>query len=128
MKTNKRFWSYLVQFFLEWEKFQIKFVETIKARILCSVTSLCRKSYRLWDNVEMYVQPNRPQMTIWRVSIACWMLGYKHTLRIRTTYCFSTATIVARTPNNITLYVHCHSCLVCVRVKEIHVYSDKPTG
>ena len=53
MKTNKQFWSYLAQFFLEWEMFQTKFVEEIKTHILCSVTFF-RKSYRLWDNVEKY--------------------------------------------------------------------------
>jgi len=30
-----------------------KFVEKIKTHVLCSVT-LCRKSCRLWDNVEKY--------------------------------------------------------------------------
>jgi hypothetical protein len=30
MKTDKRFWSYLAQFFLEWEMFQTKVVEEIK--------------------------------------------------------------------------------------------------
>jgi len=32
--------SYLAQFFVEWEMFQTKFVEKIKAHILCSVTFL----------------------------------------------------------------------------------------
>jgi len=32
--------------------------------------------------------------------------GYKHTLRIYNTYCFSTTTMVARTRLNVTLYVH----------------------
>jgi hypothetical protein len=32
--------------------------------------------------------------------------GYKCTLRICNTYCFSTATIVARTRLNVTLHVH----------------------
>ena len=33
--------------------------------------------------------------------------GYKHTLRICNIYCFSTATLVARTCLNVTLHVHC---------------------
>jgi hypothetical protein len=37
--------------------------------------------------------------------------GYKHTLRIRNTYCFFTVTVVARTRLNVTLYVHCLSFL-----------------
>jgi len=53
MNTNKHFWSYLSHFFLEWEIFQIKFLEKIEIHILCSVTFF-RKSYRLWDNVENY--------------------------------------------------------------------------
>jgi len=38
------------------------------------------------------------------------ILGYKHTLRICDTYCFSTATMVARTSLKVTLYVHFLSC------------------
>ena len=30
MNTNIHFWSYLAQFFLEWEMFQTKVVEEIK--------------------------------------------------------------------------------------------------
>ena len=37
MKTNTHFWSYLAQFFLEWEMFQTKVVEKIKTHILCSI-------------------------------------------------------------------------------------------
>jgi hypothetical protein len=36
--------------------------------------------------------------------------GYKHTLTICYTYCFSTATIFARARLNVTLYVHGQSC------------------
>ena len=35
--------------------------------------------------------------------------GYRHTLRICSTYCFPNATIAARTRLNITLYEHCLS-------------------
>jgi len=37
--------------------------------------------------------------------------GYKHTLTICNTYCFYTANVVTRTHLNVTLYVHCLSCL-----------------
>jgi len=37
---------------------------------------------------------------------------YKHTLRIRNTYCFSIATMVARTRIIVTLYVHSLYCYV----------------
>ena len=53
MKTNTRFWSYLSQFFLEWEMFRTQVVEEIKAQIVCSIIPL-RKTRRLWDNVEKY--------------------------------------------------------------------------
>ena len=36
--------------------------------------------------------------------------GYKHTLTICNTYCFSTATMAARTRLNIRLQVNCPSC------------------
>ena len=36
MKTNTRFWTYVAQFFLEWETFQINVVKKIKTQILCS--------------------------------------------------------------------------------------------
>ena len=38
MKTDTHFWSYLAQFFIEWEMFQTKVVEEIKTHIFCSVT------------------------------------------------------------------------------------------
>jgi len=38
--------------------------------------------------------------------------GYKHTLRTCITYCLFTATLVTRTLLNITLYLHCLSCMV----------------
>jgi hypothetical protein len=38
MTTFPHLWQYLANFFLEWEMFQTKIVEEIKAHILCSVT------------------------------------------------------------------------------------------
>ena len=35
---------------------------------------------------------------------------YKYTQRLRSTYCISTATLVARTHLSVALYVHCLSC------------------
>jgi len=37
--------------------------------------------------------------------------GYKHTLRIYNPFCLFTATMVVRTRLNITLNVHCLSCI-----------------
>ena len=53
MKTDIHFWSYLAQFFLEWEMFQTKVVVKIKTHVLCSATFF-RKSCRLWENVQKY--------------------------------------------------------------------------
>ena len=49
----------------------------------------------------------------YNTTYALYMLdkeGYKHTIRICNTYCLSTATVVTRTPLNVT--VHLHACLV----------------
>jgi hypothetical protein len=40
--------------------------------------------------------------------------GYRPMLRICSTYCSSTATVVSRTRLNVTLYVHCLSCAYCI--------------
>ena len=53
MKTFSHLEQCLAEFFLEWELFQIKVVEKMKTRILCSVV-FSRKSCRLWDNVETF--------------------------------------------------------------------------
>ena len=57
----------------------------------------------LWKNI---VKRGRPQMTIWRTRIACWITkAYIHTLRTCITWCFSTAEAVPGTRLNVTLYV-----------------------
>jgi hypothetical protein len=53
MDTNIYFWSYLTQFFLEWEMFHTEIIEKIKTHIVCSITSF-QKLRRLWDKVEKY--------------------------------------------------------------------------
>ena len=67
------FWSHLTLFFLEWKMFQTIDVEGIKTHLLCSVNFVTRKSCRLWDNEEKIVEPDRLQMTIWRMRIVCWI-------------------------------------------------------
>ena len=69
------------------------------------------------------VQPDRPQMTIWRMRIACWILMvYKHTLTICNTYCFATATMVARTRLIVTFYI-----LRCTYIIHITLYINSLT-
>ena len=48
--------------------------------------------------------------------------GYKHTLRKCNTYCFATATMVARMHLNVTLYVHWLSCLSVSVKKNYYTY------
>ena len=52
--------------------FQTKVVEKIKTRFLCSATfSENRAVYEImWKNM---VDPDRPETTIWRMRIACWI-------------------------------------------------------
>jgi hypothetical protein len=72
MKTDKHFWSHLVQFVLEWELFQTKVAEKIKTHILCSVTFPENRAVyeKMWKNT---VEPDRPQMKTWCMRIACWI-------------------------------------------------------
>ena len=66
--------------------------------------------------IKNVVERSRPYVTIWRMRmrIACWMSKATdiHILRLCNTHCFPTATIVARTRLNVTLYVHGLSSLV----------------
>ena len=54
------------------------------------------------------VEPGRPQMTIWRMRIACRITKllhtntHTHTLKISSTYCFSTETVFERKLLNVT--------------------------
>jgi hypothetical protein len=82
MQTDTHFWSYLAQFFLQWEMFQTKVAQRIKKNILCPVTFF-RKSYRLWDNVGKYYtagQATDENMAHAHCMLDTW--GYKHALRI----------------------------------------------
>jgi len=109
MKSNIHFWSYLVQFFLEWRMFQTKVVEKIKTHILFSVTFL-RKSCRLWDNVEKYCRAGQATDDNWRVCISCWITKATHTHTLRICNILFHSPMVTRTRLNVTLHVHCPSC------------------
>jgi len=72
VRTNIRFWSYLAQFFKEWELFQTQFIEKIKIHLM--INTFFSTWHLLWDNGgKNIVRPDKPQMTIWRVRIACWI-------------------------------------------------------
>ena len=50
MKTDIHFWTYLAQFFLEWEMFQTKVVEKIKTHIFYSIQFFENRAI-FWENV-----------------------------------------------------------------------------
>jgi len=57
----------------------------------------------LWKNT---LRLDRPHATTQSMRFECCInYGYKHTIRILNTYCFSTVTVVTRTRHNVTLYV-----------------------
>ena len=59
----------------------------------------------MWKNV---VRRGRPQMTIWRMRVACWIPKATNTLTLCNTYCSSTTKMVARTCLSVTLYILVH--------------------
>jgi len=63
---------------------------------------------RMWKNI---VEPDRPQMTIWRMRIACWILKATHKHSECHTCRFSTATMFARTRLSVSFYLDFLSCL-----------------
>ena len=105
--------------------FQIKVVENTKRHNLCSTTFFFffgnRSTYEImWKNI---VQPDRPQMTIWRMCIACCIPKATDTQsEYVNTYGFSTARMVVRTRLNVPLYVHCLSCWYWTACSLVGVY------
>ena len=57
----------------------------------------------MWKNV---VEQGRPQMTVWWMHIACWIIKATHILMLCNTDCFSTATIIARTSFIVNVYTY----------------------
>ena len=72
MKTNIHFLSYLAHFFVELEMFQTKVVEKIKTHFMFNNVFFFSENHAvyeiMWKNI---VERGRPQMTIWRMAIAC---------------------------------------------------------
>ena len=67
-----------------------------RSTLLCSITFFSKIVPFMRECGKIGVQPDRPQMTIWRMRIAYWIHKATKTLRMCNTYCFSTATIVAQ--------------------------------
>jgi hypothetical protein len=74
----------------------------------------------MWKNI---VELDRPQMTVWRIRIACWITKATDThLEYVNTYCFYATKMGARTLLNVMLYVLWLYCVsrpgsVCVKRK-----------
>jgi hypothetical protein len=61
------------QFFLVWEMFHTNVIEKTKTRILWPVTFFfenCAVYEIMWKNI---VEPDGPQMAIWRMRSECWI-------------------------------------------------------
>jgi len=78
--------------------------------IYYSLTFCCfenRAVYEImWKNT---VQPDRPQTTIWRMRIACWIPEATNA-HAKYVIVFSTATMVVRTRLSFALCAYCLSC------------------
>ena len=60
--------------------YQTKVVHKIKTHILCSITFLYFENRVIYEVMwKTTVQPDRPQMTIWPMHIACWIPKAKKT-------------------------------------------------
>ena len=70
----------------------------------------------MWKNL---VQRGGTQMKIRRMCSACWIPKATNALRVCNTYRFSTATMVAGTGLNVTVYVNCLSFSSSYYGKEI---------
>jgi hypothetical protein len=111
IKANIYFWSSLFQFCLECKTFQI-FLDKIKPHILWTIKFF--KSWHIWDKVEKYLEPCSPQMTIWRISVVCWIPKTRKTHSEYDAYRFPTVNIVERTSLDVTSDVQCLSYSVTV--------------
>ena len=95
----------------EWEMLQRKVLRKSK-HILCSVSPPRenRAVYKIMLKKNGWTRSAAEGNIIRRMCLACQKTNPRiHTLKICNNYCVSTATMVARTPLIVTLYVHCLS-------------------
>jgi hypothetical protein len=86
------FWSYLTQFFLEWELFQTKVVKKVKTHFIFS-NFFFKKLCHWWNSVEEYSRAG--QVTDGGCTLHAGYLRLQtHTFAICNTCCSSTATVV----------------------------------
>jgi hypothetical protein len=111
MKTYVHLWHYLTEFFLEWEMFQTKVVEKIKTHILCSITFFWKS-----DNVEKYgrARQAKDDNIIQCMCFGCWITKATNThSEYVILIAFPRQQWLHETCLNVTLYVHCPSCINC---------------
>jgi len=71
MKTYTRFWSFLAQFFLKNRNVSDQICRGIQnTHFMLNNIFYNRVVYGICEKKE---QPDRPQMTIWRMRTACWI-------------------------------------------------------
>jgi len=101
---------------LEWEVFQTKFIQKIKTNfVLKNLFFLI--SFLLWDNVQNIWWSRTGRRWQYSTVHACCFLdnyGYRHTLRICSMYCFSTAAWL-RERAQILHYTHAAGLVRCLR-------------
>jgi hypothetical protein len=91
--------------------FQSKFVKKIETHFLFSNFFFENRAVYeiMWKNI---LVPDRPQMTIWRLRIAWWIPKATNThSECVILIAFSATAMITRTRLNVTLYVHCLSCI-----------------
>jgi hypothetical protein len=108
MKTNIHFWSYLCSLLLRFKTVLDKVVnETRNTHFMFFFV------FRAVYEIKLKIQYSGPGH-IWQHDACALHAGFlrlkMYTLTICNTSCFTAATMVARTPLNITLYVNCLSC------------------
>ena len=125
MKTNLHLWSYLSQFFVEWEMFQTKVLEKIKTHILCSITFFENRA--VYEIMWKYTAQPRGEGggRRWQYNTAhaqCMLddWGYILTLRICNIFCFYLATMVTRTRLDATFI-----CTLPVLFKENYTHARR---
>jgi len=76
-------------FLLRMRKILDSFVEKIKIHLFCSITFFFPEYHAVYEIMwKNSVEPDRPQMTIWSMRIACWIRNATNTHLQYNTYCF----------------------------------------
>ena len=102
--THTNTHEYIAQFFLEWNMSHTQTVGKIERNILCLITFFFFKEIRAVYEIMLknILERCRPQMTIWRIRIACSVTKATDT---HSEYVM----LIARTRLDVALYVHCLS-------------------